>query len=309
LDALTDFLSTPAAVAVAAVWGAIWGSFFNVVIARLPRGESVVRPASRCMVCGTPVRAWDNVPVLSYLWLRGRCRTCGTHFSVRYPLVEALTAVLAAAIFWQFTGSDLGEATAVRLGRFALYFAWMGTLVVLAFIDLDTKRLPDIITIPGTFIFFAAAFAAHDVPWTDRAIGAAVGYLVVRLIADFYYYVLKREGLGLGDGKLLALIGAVLGWRSIPVVLFIAAIIGSVISIPLLLLRRRDAPRSSSPPANAPLPPPANAPPPPPPESLDSEADETFARIEVPFGPFLAIGALIYLFAGSAIWSVLIPAG
>lgn len=280
MDAFTDFLSTPAALAVAAVWGAIWGSFFNVVIARLPRGESVVRPASRCMVCGTPVRAWDNVPVLSYLWLRGRCRTCGTHFSVRYPLVEALTAVLAVAIFWKFTGSDLGEATAVRLGRFALYFAWTGALIVLSFIDLDTKRLPDIITIPGTFIFFAAAFAAHDVRWLDRAIGAAAGYLIVRLIADFYYYVLKREGLGLGDGKLLAMIGAVMGWRSIPVVLFTASIIGSLVAIPMLLLTRRRGP-----------------------------SNESLARIEVPFGPFLAVGALIYLFAGPLIWSLLIPPG
>lgn len=305
MDALTDFLSTPAAVAVAAVWGAIWGSFFNVVIARLPRGESIVRPASRCMNCGTPVRAWDNVPVLSYLWLRGRCRTCGTHFSVRYPLVEALTAVLAAAIFWKVTGSDLDEATAVRLGRFALYFAWMGTLVVLAFIDLDTKRLPDIITIPGTFVFFAAAFAAHDVPWRDRAIGAAAGYLVVRVIADFYYYVLKREGMGLGDGKLLAMIGAVLGWRAIPVVLFIAAIVGSMISIPLLVLRRRGPTPPSSPSSSA-SPGVASSSRP---ESPDAEADESFARIEVPFGPFLAIGALIYLFAGSLIWSLLIPAG
>ncbi len=283
MDALTDFLSTPAAVAVAAVWGAIWGSFFNVVIARLPRGESIVRPASRCMACGTPVRAWDNVPVLSYLWLRGRCRTCGTHFSARYPLVEALTAVLAAAVYWKFTGSDIDETTAVRLGRFALYFTWTGTLIVLGFIDLDTKRLPDIITIPGTFVFFAAAFAAHDVRWSERAIGAAAGYLVVRLIADFYYYVLKREGLGLGDGKLLAMIGAVLGWRSIPVVLFTAAIIGSAVSIPLLVLSRRAAP--------------------------PSDADESFARLEVPFGPFLALGALIYLFAGRTIWSLLIPPG
>jgi leader peptidase (prepilin peptidase)/N-methyltransferase len=320
LDALTDFLSTPAAVAVAAVWGAIWGSFFNVVIARLPRGQSIVRPASRCMVCGTPVRAWDNVPVLSYLWLKGRCRTCGTHFSVRYPLVEALTAVLAAAIFWKFTASDLDEATAVRLGRFALYFAWMGALVVLAFIDLDTKRLPDVITIPGTFIFFAAAFAAHDVPWTDRAIGAAAGYLIVRLIADFYYYVLKREGLGLGDGKLLAMIGAVMGWRSIPVVLFMAAIIGSVISIPLLLLKRRSS--SSSTPMRSPTATPMTSPTPDVRSgsssdstsdrssgSPDGDEDESFARIEIPFGPFLAIGALIYLFTGPLMWSVLIPPG
>ena len=279
MDAFTDFLSTPAALAVAALWGAVWGSFFNVVIARLPHGQSIVRPASRCMACGTPVRAWDNVPVLSYLWLRGKCRTCGAHFSARYPLVEALTAVLAAAIFWKFAGADPGEVTAVRLGRFALYFAWAGVLVVLAFIDLDTKRLPDIITIPGTALFFVAAFAAHDVPWTERAIGIAVGYLVVRLIADFYYYVLHREGLGLGDGKLLAMIGAVMGWRAIPVVLFGASVVGSAIAIPFLLLSSRRG------------------------EAVP------FGRMQVPFGPFLALGALIYLFAGRSIWAVLIPSG
>jgi leader peptidase (prepilin peptidase)/N-methyltransferase len=279
VELITDFLSTPGAVVVAAVWGAVWGSFFNVVIARLPRGESIVRPASRCMSCGTPVRAWDNVPVLSYLWLRGRCRTCGAHFSVRYPLVEALMALLAAAIFWKFAGADSAEITAVRLGRFALYFAWAGALVVLAFIDLDTKRLPDVITIPGTVLFFAAAFAAHDVPWTERAIGVAVGYLVVRLIADFYYYVLHREGLGLGDGKLLAMIGAVMGWRSIPVVLFAASVVGSLIAIPLLLLSRKRG------------------------EAV------ALGKIQVPFGPFLALGALVYLFAGPSIWAMLIPSG
>ena len=154
-DAIAVFLSSPAAVAFAAAWGAVWGSFFNVVIARLPRGESVVRPASRCMSCGAPVRAWDNVPVLSYLWLRGRCRACGVRFSVRYPLVELLTGLLSAAIFWRFAGAGLesSEVVAVRLGRFALYFAFAGTLLVLALIDLDTKRLPALITSAGSFVF------------------------------------------------------------------------------------------------------------------------------------------------------------
>ncbi|MES1172493.1 MAG: prepilin peptidase, partial [Bacteroidota bacterium] len=145
---MADFLSTPAAVAVAAVWGAVWGSFFNVVIGRLPRGESVVRPPSRCLSCGQPVRPWDNIPVLSYLLLRGRCRACAARISARYPLVEALTAILAAAIFWVFAGADTGEVVAVRLGRFAVYFGFAGALVVLSFIDLDTQRLPDVITIP-----------------------------------------------------------------------------------------------------------------------------------------------------------------
>jgi len=281
VEAISDFLSTYAAVVCAAVWGAVWGSFFNVVIGRVPRGESIVRPASRCLSCGAAVRAWDNVPILSYILLRGRCRSCRAPFSLRYPLVELLTALVAAAIFWKVAGSDPTEAVAVRLGRFATYFAWAGTLIVLAFIDLDTKRLPDVITIPGVAVFFLAAFAAHDVPWMERAIGAAVGYLFVRLIADFYYYVLRREGLGLGDGKLLAMIGAVLGWRSIPIVLFLGAILGSLISIPLLLVARRRHPDNV----------------------------ETLRQVQVPFGPFLALGALIYLFAGQEIWAAIVPPG
>jgi leader peptidase (prepilin peptidase)/N-methyltransferase len=281
VEAISDFLSTPGALVCAAVWGAVWGSFFNVVIGRLPRGESIVRPASRCLSCGTAVRAWDNVPIVSYLVLRGRCRTCRAPFSIRYPLVELLTALVAAAIFWKFTGADVSEVTAVRLGRFAVYFAWAGALIVLGFIDLDTKRLPDVITLPGTVVFFLAAFAAHDVPWVERLIGAAVGYLFVRLIADFYYYVLHREGLGLGDGKLLAMIGAVMGWRSIPIVLFTASILGTAISIPILLLARRRNPGDT----------------------------EGLRQVQVPFGPFLALGALIYLFAGPQIWSAIVPPG
>ena len=287
LDAFADFLSTPAAIAVAAVWGAIWGSFFNVVIARVPRGESVVRPASRCGSCGAAVRARDNIPVLSYFLLRGRCRACGAHFSLRYPLVEALTAVLSALVFWWFAGSDAGEVVAVRLGRFAVYFAFTGALVVLSFIDLDTKRLPDVITIPGTVVLFLAAFAAHDVPWSERAIGAAAGYLFVRLVADFYYYVLKREGLGLGDGKLLAMMGAVLGWKAVPVILFAGSVIGTVVSIPLLLLTRRGANGATG----------------------ENGEPATLRTTQVPFGPFLALGALIYLFAGARILALVVPAG
>jgi len=284
-ELIAQFLSSPAALAFAAVWGAVWGSFFNVVVARLPRGESVVRPASRCMSCGAPVRPWDNVPVLSYLWLRGRCRACGVGFSARYPLVELLTALLSVAIFWRFAGAGLEatEVVAVRLGRFALYFAFAGTLLVLALIDLDTKRLPDVITIPGTVAFFLAAFAAHDVSWKERAIGVVAGYLFVRLIADFYYYVLHREGLGLGDGKLLALIGAVLGWRSLPVVLFLGSIAGSAIMIPVLLLaRRRDG-------------------------AGGEDGESSLRRTQIPFGPFLVLGALVYLFAGAQIWAAIIP--
>ena len=279
MDAITHFVTTPIAVVFAALFGAVWGSFYNVVIARLPEGQSVVRPASRCGQCGAAVRPRDNIPILSYFLLRGRCRACGARFSILYPLVEALSAALAALVFWTFVTADPTEELAVRLGRFAVYFAFTGVLIVLSFIDLATKRLPDVITIPGTFVLFAAAFAAHHVPWTERAIGAAAGYLFFRLIADFYFYVLKREGLGLGDGKLLALIGVVLGWKALPLVVFAGAIIGSAVSIPAIVIANRRSRRD----------------------------DASLRHAQIPFGPFLAVGALVALFAGDVIATLLLP--
>jgi len=132
--------------------------------------------------------------------------------------------------------------------------------------------LPDVITLPAIAVFFVAGFGVHEATWVARLIGAAAGYLFVRLIADFYYYVLKREGLGLGDGKLLALIGVALGWKALPLVVFAGSILGSLISVPVLLATRRRR-----------------------------AADESLRDAQVPFGPFLALGALVYLFAGRAI--------
>ncbi len=286
MDESVAFLASPLAVALAGLWGAIWGSFFNVCIARVPLGQSVVRPGSHCMACGAPVRAADNLPILSYFLLRGRCRSCGVRFSIRYALVELLTGLLSAALFWKFVAADPDGALAIRLARFSLYFAFTGCLIVLAFIDLDTKLLPDVITLPAIPIFFLSAFGAHDVPWLERAIGVAAGYLFVRLIADFYYYVLKREGMGLGDGKLLAVVGAVLGWKALPIVIFAGALLGTVISLPLLIAARRRRP--------------AGAP------GAEPAAEPSLARVEVPFGPFLAMGAVVDLFAGATILRLLL---
>ena len=266
------WLSSPFAAAAAAIFGAIWGSFFNVCIARVPAGQSVVRPGSRCATCGAPVRALDNVPVLSYFWLRGRCRACGASFSARHPLVELLGALLAAVLWWQCVAQDPEGAIAIRVARFAYDFAFAGVLVVLSFVDLETLLLPDVITLPAIAVFFVAGFGVHEVPWLARLIGAAAGYLFVRLIADFYYYVLKREGLGLGDGKLLALIGVALGWKALPMVVFAGSILGSLISIPVVLVTRRR-----------------------------SRDGQSLRDVQVPFGPFLALGALVHLFAGRAI--------
>jgi leader peptidase (prepilin peptidase)/N-methyltransferase len=265
-------LSSPLWAVAAGIFGAIWGSFFNVCIARIPAGQSIVRPGSRCGACGVPVRALDNVPVLSYFWLRGRCRACAAPFSVRYPLVELLSALLAAALWWQCVADDPDGVVAVRLARFAYDFAFTGVLIVLSVIDLATLLLPDVITLPAIAVFFLAGFGVHESTWLARLIGAAAGYLFIRLIADFYYYVLKREGLGLGDGKLLALIGVALGWKALPLVVFAGATLGSLISIPVLLATRRRR-----------------------------AADQSLRDVQVPFGPFLALGALVYLFAGHAI--------
>jgi leader peptidase (prepilin peptidase)/N-methyltransferase len=275
MDEIAPLLSSPLATAVVALFGAAWGSFFNVCIARIPAGQSIVRPGSRCGSCGTPIRPADNIPLLSYFLLRGRCRACGQPFSVRYPLVEALAALIAAALWITFVTGDPGETLAIRMARFAVYFAFAGVLIVLSFIDLASMRLPDVITLPSIPIFFVAGFATHHVPWLHRLIGLGAGYLVLRLIADFYYYVLKREGLGLGDAKLLALIGALLGWRALMFVLLIGPLAGVLISGPIVIWSRRR--RRASATDDAP------------------SADQPLRHVAVPFGPFLAAAALVYV--------------
>jgi leader peptidase (prepilin peptidase)/N-methyltransferase len=303
-----------AATLVAAGLGAIWGSFLNVCIARIPRGMSVVRPASHCFACGAHVSARDNIPILSYFLLRGRCRSCGAKFSSRHALVEAVAAALAALVFWTFVVDAPGEPLGVRAARCATYFAFAAVLVVLSFIDLDTKRLPDIITLPSIAVFFLAGFAVHEVPWSERALGAAAGYLLVRLVGDGYYYATGREGLGLGDGKLLAIMGALFGWKSIPAIVLLASLTGILVSVPVLVLRRRQAavtgPTAPLATAVESLPPPAGASgptaaPPAPGASRAPSPPTSIRRAEVPFGPFLAASALAYLFLGKLAWAAL----
>jgi leader peptidase (prepilin peptidase)/N-methyltransferase len=291
----------------AAAFGAIWGSFLNVCIARIPRGMSVVTPPSHCFACGARVRARDNIPILSYLLLRGRCRHCGAKFSARHALVEALTAALSVLVLWCFALDAQGLPLGMRVARFSVYFAFAAVLVVLTFIDLDTKRLPDRITLPAVVVFFLGGFATGEVAWLERAIGAAAGYAVVRLIADAYYYSTGREGLGLGDGKLLAAMGALLGWKALPPIVFSASFIGIMVSIPALLVQRRKRaaesvevavaePAQTSTATSDPSPA-TNAPP--------SPAAPSIRRSEVPFGPFLAASALGYLFLHRQVWALI----
>jgi leader peptidase (prepilin peptidase)/N-methyltransferase len=297
------FLSSPAVRAVAvlgaAAFGAIWGSFLNVCIARVPLGQSVVRPGSHCFACGRPVRPYDNIPILSYFLLRGRCRDCGARFSPRYAAVEALMAALSVLLLRSFVLDFPGLPLGLRVARYATYFAFTAVLVVLTFIDLDTKRLPDVITLPSVVVFYAAGFAVGGPSWSDRLIGAAAGYLVVRIVADVYYYSTGREGLGLGDGKLLAFMGALLGWKALPPIMFCASFLGIVVSVPLLLARRRKDLASKDLALNPGGPADTSSP------TTASEPTEpaSIRRAEVPFGPFLALSALGYVFLREPVWA------
>ena len=294
---------------VAAAFGAIWGSFLNVCIARIPRGMSVVTPPSHCFACGAHVLARDNIPILSYLLLRGRCRHCGAEFSARHAVIEAMTAALSVLVFWCFALDAQGLPLGMRVARYTVYFAFSAVLIVLTFIDLDTKRLPDRITLPSVVVFFLGGFATGEVVWLERAIGAAAGYALVRLIADAYYYSTGREGLGLGDGKLLAAMGALLGWKALPPIVFSASFIGIMVSIPVLFVQRwKRAASSAEPAVSAPTEPAlassAAS------DSLPVVTDEplpseiaSIRRTEVPFGPFLAASALGYLFLHRQVWA------
>ena len=247
----------------AAILGLIVGSYLNVVIYRLPLGISTVLPRSRCPACGAAIRAWDNVPVVSYLLLRGRCRACGAPISLRYPLIEGATGLLFLGCFLRF-----GVSWAAVAG--ALFCALM---VALAMIDFDHMILPDVLTWPGIAVgilvqplIFRAWPGAG--PWramAGGAVGAAVGAGILLAVWGGWYLLRHEEGMGLGDVKMLAAIGAFLGWQGVLVSLFLGALSGAVVGLGLMAWRGGDL------------------------------------KSKLPFGTFLALGGLIALFAGEPI--------
>lgn len=277
-EALEAFVASPTACVFAFVLGTLWGSFANVAIARIPLGKSVVRPPSHCFACQTPIRWHDNLPVVGYLVLRGRCRACGARFSARYLLVELGVGALFAATWWLCVHHLWpADPTGVRVQRFATYAMFALTMVVITFIDLAHKKIPDRITYPAIPAFLGLGLLLGDRVWWDLALGVVVGYGVVRALSDGYYLLTKREGLGYGDGKLLAVIGALFGWRAVLFGLFGGAVLGSVIGIAVVAIaRRRKAPDGTP-----------------------------MRHVEVPFGPFIAAAALIYMFAEGPIFTTL----
>lgn len=232
--------------------GAIIGSFLNVCIYRIPAEISIVSPPSRCPNCGASIRWYQNIPIFSYLMLRGKCGSCRVGISWRYPIVEALTGALFVLVFNSF---QFSAATVV-------YWLFVAALIVITFIDLDHQIIPDVISLPGIVVGFLCSFVIPWLSWSDSLLGILLGGGSLYLVAFLYEFLTKKEGMGGGDIKLLAMLGAFLGWKAILPIIFISSLIGSLVGIPLMLVKKADS------------------------------------KLAIPFGPFLALGALIYLFWG-----------
>ncbi len=252
------------------IFGALIGSFLNVCISRIPNGESIVTPPSHCPKCKTPIAFYDNVPLLSFLLLRGRCRSCSERISPRYFIIELLTALLALALFHWFGFSFSSFVS----------FVFVAALIVISFIDLDVRIVPDVISLPGIILGLACSVigyfyfrdSLYVIPTPiSSLIGILAGGGFLLATAWIYEKFTGVEGMGGGDIKLLAMIGAFLGWPSIPITLFIASLLGSIIGIGGMLLTGAGR------------------------------------RMALPFAPFLCSGALIYLFYGNEIIQFYLP--
>ena len=263
--------------AVGVLFGLLIGSFLNVVIHRLPiimerdwqaqcaglAGQpapafeplSLVSPRSRCPHCGRQIRALENIPILSFIFLKGRCPGCGKSISLRYPLVEALTGLLFGYAAWHY-GMTLAMAGALL---------FIAAMIALTFIDFDTQLLPDEITLPliwaGLLINLNGTFASLP----DAVIGAAAGYLVLWSIYWLFKLATGKEGMGYGDFKLLAAVGAWLGWPLLPLVILLSSLVGAIVGIVLIVLARHGR------------------------------------NVPIPFGPYLAAAGLIALFWGQGL--------
>jgi leader peptidase (prepilin peptidase)/N-methyltransferase len=269
--------ATLGAAIIAAIFGLLVGSFLNVVIYRVPKmmqresdnyvaAESgqplphtdrfnLMVPRSACPHCGHQIRAIENIPVISWLVLRGKCSQCKAPISARYPIIEALTALVSGLLVWTFGSGYAGLAT--------LLFAWL--LIAMTFIDADTQLLPDDLTYPLLWAGLLVNINGTFVPLQDAVIGAAAGYLVLWTIYWLFKLLTGKEGMGYGDFKLLAALGAWLGWVMLPTIILLSSLVGAVVGISLIVFAKRGR--------NNPI----------------------------PFGPYLAAAGLIALLYGGPI--------
>jgi leader peptidase (prepilin peptidase)/N-methyltransferase len=229
------------------LFGLIIGSFCNVVIYRLPQGKSIVTPGSRCRSCGNSIHPWDNIPLLSYALLRGQCRFCKDSISARYPAVELASGILYVLLWYKL---DLGLP-------FAFYGLLISALVVVALIDFDHKIIPNTITLPGMAIGFGLSLWALPITPLASLLGILIG-------GSFFYLIalVSKGGMGGGDIKLIAMIGAFLGWQGVLFTIFSGALLGSLVGVMLMLLGKKGR------------------------------------KDKVPFGPFLSGGSILFILCG-----------
>ena len=244
------------------IFGLIIGSFLNVCIYRLPREISIVSPSSACPACKNPIKPWDNIPLLSYIMLKGKCRNCGERISIRYPMVELLNGILYLLVLFFFGAG----------WHLLFLFAFVSAMIVITLIDIEFQIIPDVITLPGIIIgILSSSFLLPDpllginpsetiVGFTNSLFGILLGGGLFYLIA-----VVSKGGMGGGDIKMMAMVGAFMGWKSVLLVTFIASLTGSIVGIFLILFKGKGR------------------------------------KAKVPFGPFLALGSIITLFFGGNI--------
>lgn len=243
------------------LFGLIWGSFFNVCIVRIPEEKSVAKERSHCPSCHAKIPWYLNIPVLSYVWLRGRCQKCKIRISIQYPLVEIATGLLFLWLY-HFYGISW---------QFLAYTVYLSLLLIISVIDLHHQIIPNELSLPGIPLGFLFCLLTGDVLWWESLLGVLIGGGLFFLIAFTYEKLSGREGLGGGDIKLLGMIGAWQGYQSILMVVVISSAVGSVIGIAVMFLQRKDL------------------------------------RAAIPFGPFLALAAAVYLFWGATIQALLFP--
>jgi leader peptidase (prepilin peptidase)/N-methyltransferase len=232
------------------IFGICIGSFLNVCIYRLPHSNSIVFPPSACPECRVPIRLYDNIPILSYIFLKGKCRNCSTPISIRYPLVELMAGLFAISVYLKF---------GISLDALIIY-CFIASLIIIIYIDIDHWIIPDSISLPGILVGFAVSFFVDRIHYTDSILGILIGGGTLWLVAFVYQLLAKKEGMGGGDIKLLAMIGAFLGWKGVILTIFLSSVIGTVANVPGMLLSKK------------------------------------FFNYKLPFGPFIAIAAMMDVF-------------
>lgn len=237
------------------LFGAMVGSFLNVCIYRMPKEESIVFPRSHCPTCKKTIKFYDNIPLVSYLLLRGKCRHCKGSISLQYPLVEGITALSSFFLIMKF-GPSLS---------YLFYFAFVAALIVITVIDLYHQIIPDGISLPGIGVGLLTSLIIPQITFFNSLMGILLGGGSLFLVATLYEWIFKREGMGGGDVKLLAMIGAFLGWKAVILTILLSSLIGSITGILMMILKGKDF------------------------------------KYAIPFGPFLSLGAVIALFYGESL--------